>query len=88
MTSTEGRMYVSTHDDIDGRMDLRKYKWTDGQMDEMMTAIECYARMLLDYWALSKNEGSIALAIGQLGLAKLNRSMANCILLLSIALLG
>ena len=30
---------VSTND---GQMYLHKYKWTDGQTDEMMTAIECY----------------------------------------------
>ena len=42
----------------------------------------------MTYWALSKNEGSIALAIGLLGLAKLNRSIANCDFLLSTALLG
>ena len=38
-------------------------------------------------WALSKNEGSTALAIGLLGLAKLNRSNENFDFLLSIALL-
>ena len=38
-------------------------------------------------WALSKNEGSTALAIGLLGLAKLNRSIGNFHFLLSNALL-
>lgn len=38
-------------------------------------------------WALSKNEGSTAVAIGLFGLTKLNRSIANCDFLLSIALL-
>ncbi len=38
-------------------------------------------------WALSKNEGSIALAVGLLGLTKLNRSIENVDFLLSIALL-
>ena len=38
-------------------------------------------------WALTKNEGSIALAIGLFGLAKLNRSIENFDFLLSIALL-
>ncbi len=42
-----------------------KYKWTDGQTDEMMTAIECYQEC---YWPLDKIKGSIALAIGLLGL--------------------
>ncbi len=37
-------------------------------------------------WALSKNEGSTALAIGLLGLTKLNRSITNCKFKLSIAL--
>ena len=44
--------------------------------------------MLLAYWDRSKIMGSIALAIGLLCLAKLNRSIANCNSLLSIALLG
>ena len=48
---------------------------------------ECYWRNLLTYWALSKNKGSTALAIGLLGLAKLNRSIENFDFLLSIALL-
>ena len=34
--------------------------------------------MLLAYWDRSKIKGSIALAIGLFGLAKLNRSIANC----------
>ena len=42
---------------------------------------------MLTYWALSKNEGSIALAIGLLGLAKPNRSIENFDFSLSIALL-
>ena len=45
-------------------------------------------RTLLAYWHRSKNEGSIALAIGLLSLAKLNRSIENFDFLLSIALLG
>ena len=46
------------------------------------------AGMLLTYCYRSKIKGSIALAIGLLGLAKLNRSIANWVFLLSIALLG
>ena len=42
---------------------------------------------LLDYWTVSKNYGSIALAIGLLGIAKPQKSIANCIFK-SIALLG
>ena len=49
---------------------------------------ESYWRMLLNDWALSKNWGSTALAIGLSGLAKLNRSIENFYFLLSIALLG
>ena len=41
---------------------------------------------LLDYWVISKNYRSIALTIGLLGFAKLNRKIANCNFLLSIAL--
>ena len=53
---------------MDRWMDGHKYKWTDDQTDEMMTAIECYQEfylpieiglklrgrkhLLLDYWAL------------------------------------
>ncbi len=48
---------------------------------------ECYWRNLLTDWALSKNKGSTALAIGLLGLAKLNRSIENFNFLLSIDLL-
>ena len=44
--------------------------------------------MLLAYCDRSKIEGSIAVAIGLLGLAKLNRTIANCDFLLSIAQLG
>ena len=39
----------------------------------------------MTYWALSKNEGSTALAIGLLGLAKLNRTTKIVDFLLSIA---
>ena len=45
------------------------------------------AGMLLAYCYRSKNEGSTALAIGLLGLAKLNRSIENFDFLLSLALL-
>jgi len=41
----------------------------------------------MTYWALSKNEGSTALAIWLLGLAKLIRSIENFDCWLSIALL-
>ena len=44
----DGRTYVSTNELIDRRTDLRSYKWTDGQMDEMMTATG-NAIGLLDY---------------------------------------
>ena len=43
--------------------------------------------MLLTDWVLSKNLGSIALVIGLLVLAKLNRSIENFNFLLSIELL-
>ena len=43
--------------------------------------------MLLTDWALSKNEGSTALAIELLGLSKLNSSIENLDFLLAIALL-
>ena len=48
---------------------------------------ESYWRMLLTDWALSKFFWSTVLAIGLLGLAKLNRSIENFDFLLSIDLL-
>ena len=52
-------------------------------------------RILLDYWECywtigpyQISNGSIALAIGLLGLAKLQQSIASCNFFLSIALLG
>ncbi len=47
--------------------------WWDDDSHRMLS------RMLFAYWDRSKIEGSKALAIGLLGLAKLNRSIANCI---------
>ncbi len=42
----DGWMDVSTND---GQTDGGKYKQTDGQTDEMMTAIECYQEC---YWPI------------------------------------